>query len=206
MENFKENKAVEKSKYNKNLKEEINPLIQDLKITEIMINKYNERIDYKNPHIDPCLEIILLLTKYLLNIISCFQLGSSASETYENNKTKMLQLLDFISYELKRLRNKYEDLNESYFNYDEEFILLTNIKKIYELEEIKQSLIAEGYLKLLDSYVRKLNRFLLFCREMLFKVEINDIKKLKKMVKIFSFFLIFLFLKNFYFFYFNVCI
>jgi len=206
MENFKENKAVEKSKYNKNLKEEINPLIQDLKITENMINKYNERIDYKNPHIDPCLEIILLLTKYLLNIISCFQLGSSASETYETNKTKMLQLLDFISYELKRLRNKYEDLNESYFNYDEEFILLTNIKKIYELEEIKQSLIAEGYLKLLDSYVRKLNRFLLFCREMLFKVEINDIKKLKKMVKKFSFFLIFLFLKNFYFFYFNVCI
>lgn len=188
MENYIENKAAELLLPNKNLKEEINPLIHNLQITENIINKYNDRIDYKNPHIDPCLEIILLLTKYLISIISCFNTSNLDPDTYENNKTKMLRLYDFTTFEFKRLRNKYEDLNESYFNYDEEFILLTNIKKIFELEEIKQSLIAEGYLKLLDSYLRKLNSFLLFCREALFKVEPKDIKKLKKMVNKFPIF------------------
>lgn len=189
MENFIEIKAAEIFTPAKNLKEEIIPLTHNLQTTENIINKYNERIEYKNPHIDPCLEIILLLTKYLLNIIACLNLSNFPSEAYESNKTKMLRLLDFISYEFKRLRNKYEDLNESYFNFDEEFILLTNIKKIFELEEIKQSLIAEGYLKCLDLYIRKLNSFLLFCRETLFKVEQKDIKKLNKMVtNVFIFF------------------
>jgi len=189
MENLIEVKAAEILAPNKSLKEELNPLIINLQKTENIINKYNERIDYKNPHIDPCFEIILLLTKYLLNIISCFNMGKVATEAFENNKSRMLRLHDFVSYEFKRLRNKYEDLNESYFNYDEEFILLINIKKIFELEEIKQSLVAEGYVKLLDSYVRRLNRFLISCREALFKVELKEIKTCKKMVKeIFQYF------------------
>ena len=199
MENFIENKGAEKYITNKNIKEEINPLIQNLQTSENIINKYNERIEFKNPHIDPCFEIILLLTKYLINIISCFINSGNSVEIYENNKTKMLRLYDFICYDFKRLRNKYEDLNENYFNYDEEFILLTNIKKIFELEEIKQSLIAEGYLKLLQNYIKKLNNFLQFCRDELFEVSVKDIKKMKKLVRIKNIKILFMLLSFFKF-------
>jgi len=180
-----ENKGKEKYISSYNIKDEINPLIQNLQITENIINKYNSRIDFKNPHIDPCFDIMLFLTKYLISIVSCLNYGETI-EIYENNKTKMLRLYDFICYEFKRLRNKYEDFNENYFNYDEEFIFLTNIKKIFELEELKQSLIAENFIKFLNINIINMNKFLQQCREEQFKVNSKGIKKLKKLVNFFS--------------------
>ncbi len=179
MENF------EKISIKRNINDEIDTLFKNLNISENIINKYNERIDYKNPHIDPFLEIILLLTKYLINIISCLNVESELENVYENNKTKMLRLYDFISYEFKRLRNKYEDLNDNYFNYDEEYIFLLNIKRIYELEEIKESQISDGYLNLFNNYLIKFNDYLHFFQEKLFQISPREMKKLKKLVYFF---------------------
>lgn len=178
MENCIEIKQAEKLSSLRILKEDIKLIIQKLQATEFIIRNYNERIEFKNPHVDPSFEIILLLLKYLNNIFCCFLIKNP----YENNKTLMLRLYDFVTYDFKRLRNKYEDLNESYFNYDEEYILLSNIKKIYDLEDIKPSSVSEGYLKLMEFYNNKLNDELLKLRNDLFKITNIELKKFKKLV------------------------
>lgn len=140
-----------------------NNFLEDLEICMDEIQKiskvlsvYDTNVALKNFHFEIEFEMTKLNLKFLEGILSCFE--DYKYENSEKHTVKMLKLYDFILYEFKRLRSKYEEMNEFYFNLDEENKYISNIKNFMELEELKPTKIGCLYLRLLNYYLSKIHK------------------------------------------------
>ncbi len=123
-----------------------------MKIFEV----YDTNASSKNYDLEMEFELTKLNLGFLESILSCFM--NYKQEVTEPHKIKMLKLFDFILYELKRLRNKFEEVSDFYFSIDEENKYIRNIKNFMDTEELKPTKLGCLYLRLLNHYLRKLNK------------------------------------------------
>jgi hypothetical protein len=126
-------------------------------ITKIL-GDYHENEFNKNFDLEIEFEILKLNGRYLENILSCF--SDYKSDEKDANLIKLLKLMDFVSYEFKRLRIKYEEISEFYFSLDQENKYVNNIKRFMEADSFKPSKIGFWFLKLLNHYLKKIEKYL----------------------------------------------
>jgi hypothetical protein len=182
---------MEDSSQSKVLKHNLtNIFIEELEQSLQLNEKINDTLSFyynneqlKNFYIEIEFELVKLNLKYLSSILSCF-IEYKTTDT-ENHQIKMLKLYDFTVYEFKRLRNKYEDLNEFYFSLDEECKYIRNIKTFMESEILKPSRAGYLYIKMLNYYLKKFCKRIIVIRDREFKAVKEEIDKFSFLVKIY---------------------
>lgn len=160
------------------------------KISEIL-TEYDKNIEIKNFHLEIEFDMTKLNLKYLEKILGCF-MGFKSNQC-ESHKFKLMKLYDFTLYEFKRLRNKYEEINEIYYSLDEEQKFMINIKSFLDCNSLVPTKIGYLYIKLLNHYFKKILKYLLHFNKINFKMSEQEKDKF-----IFSvyFFLIFIRIKK----------
>ena len=143
-------------------------------ITKI-IGKYNEKEVFKNFDLEIEFELIKLNLKYLENILCCFV--DFKSEEKETHLIKMFKLNDYILYEFKRLRIKYEEIAEFYFSIDQENKYVNNLRKFMETCTLKPTKIGLWFNKLLNHYLKKIEKILNSLSQKEFKATTKEKKK-----------------------------
>lgn len=136
---------------------------------------YDLNMQLKNFHLEIEFDLIKLNLRYLESILSCFE--GYKNDYMESLKVKMLKLFDFILHEFKRLRNKYEEMNEFYFGLDEENKYIINIKKFMKVDELKPTKIGCLYLRLLNHYLKKISKKLKSFNEKEYKISKGEKEK-----------------------------
>jgi hypothetical protein len=106
---------------------EINNITNMIKKIDSFFAIYDMNGDHKNIYLEKEFELAKLNIKYLDNILSAL----SGNIT----QIQMLKLYDYIIYQFKRLRIKYEEMETDYFSLDEENKYITNIKMLLEKKE-----------------------------------------------------------------------
>lgn len=147
---------------------DISKLIEILEI-------YDSNIEMKNFEIEIEFDLVMLNAKFLQNILSSYK--NVTTERMDPLKIRMMKLYDFIIYEFKRLRNKYEDINDYYFNIDEENKYITNINLIKEAIELKPTKMGCLYVRLLNYYIQKISIKLSQLKSQNFKIKNNQKEK-----------------------------
>src|SRR5690349_2403663 len=115
-----------------NFLEELEITFEQNSLISKFMNLYDLNMSIQNVHLEMEFELTKINMKYLVSILNCF-----THDNIENHKIKMLKLLDFILYEFKRLRIKYEEMTEFYFSLDEENKYIRNIKNLLLTDELK---------------------------------------------------------------------
>jgi hypothetical protein len=145
-----------------------------------ILDIYNSNVSIKNYDMEVEFELIKLNLKFMANFLGCFL--NYKQEIVESHKIKMLKLFDFTVYELRRLRKKFEEVSDVYFNIDEENKYIRNIKSLMETEELKPTKLGCLYLRLLNHYLKKINKRLkLFSEKDFF---INNEEKEKFLISV----------------------
>lgn len=127
---------------------------------------YEANLNFWNFQLEMHFEMTKVNIKFLESVLS--------SLNGEASKSKMLKLYDFISYEFKRLRSKYEEMNETLFNIDEENKYVINIKSLMTKSEIIPSKLACCYLRLVQYYLNKIDKRLKSFQINDFQIEEED--------------------------------
>jgi hypothetical protein len=136
-----DNNESSENQYITQYNEEIDNIIDIIRKIGSFFSVYDQKTDYKNIYLEKEFELTRLNLKYLDTILSCLF----------NNLTqiKMLKLYDYIIYEFKRLRIKYEEMDTDYFTLDEEIKYISNIKMfIGNKEKIQFGKIGYLFLKM----------------------------------------------------------
>ena len=127
-------------------------------ITKILAD-YDENEFNKNFDLEIEFDLLKLNARYLENILFCFTVNKA--EDKESNTIKLLKLMDFVLYEFKRLRIKYEEISEFYFSLDQENKIVNNIKRFMEKDSfIHPRKFCLWLLKLLSHHLKKLEKIL----------------------------------------------
>jgi hypothetical protein len=111
---------------------------------------YDNNMNFRNFQLEMHLELTKINCKFLEYVLT--------SLTGEGQKIKMLKCYDFISYEFKRLRKKYEEMNEMLFTVDEENKYVLIIKSFMINEDIKPSKLGCCFLRLIHYYLEKIDK------------------------------------------------
>ena len=111
---------------------------------------YDSNFNFRNFQLEMHLELTRIDAKFFEAVLG--------SLTGGGHKMKMLKFYDFISYDFKRLRTKYEEMNESFFDIDEENKYVVNIRSIMLREHIKPSKLGCCYLRLVNYYLKKIDK------------------------------------------------
>jgi hypothetical protein len=111
---------------------------------------YEENMNFRNFQLEMHFELTRINCKFLECVLSGL-IG-------EGQKIKMLKCYDFISYEFKRLRNKYEEMSEMLFTVDEENKYVLTIKSLMINDDIKPSKLGCCFLRLVNYYLKKIDK------------------------------------------------
>jgi hypothetical protein len=147
------------------IQNDISKLIEILEI-------YDSNFEMKNYEIEIEFDLLMLNAKFLQIILSSYH-----SERIEPLKIRMMKLYDYVIYEFKRLRNKYEDINDYSFSIDEENKYITNINLIKEAVDLKPTKMGCLYVRLLNYYVQKISIKLSLLKSQNFKIKNNQKEK-----------------------------
>jgi hypothetical protein len=112
------------SDMSKHVYEELDLLLNLIRKIATLVTLYDNKNDISYFYIEMENELLKINLKYLDSIINCF--------TERSGNKNLLKLYDFIVYEFKRLRSKYEEMDVHYFSLDEESRYVANIKLFIE--------------------------------------------------------------------------
>jgi hypothetical protein len=153
--------------------EEIENIMIIVRKIGTFLSLYDTKLEYKTFFLEMEFELTKLNLKYIDTIISCTQ-----NETFN---IKLLKLYDFIIYEFKRLRSKYEEMNTNYFSLDEESKYIENIRNIIDKPVIKFSKMGYLFLRLNSNNLAKMYETLNHIAGRNFKLS-EDIEYYKRIV------------------------
>jgi hypothetical protein len=151
-------------------------------ITKILAD-YKENEFNKNFDLEIEFDLLKLNSRYLENILSCFAVNKA--EDKEANTIKLLKLMDFVLYEFKRLRIKYEEISEFYFSLDQENKFVNNIKRFMEKDSlIHPRKFGLWLLKLLNHYLKRIEKILNSLCHKNFRATNKEKQKFQLLVKL----------------------
>jgi hypothetical protein len=171
-----DNNSLSENQYVSQYIEEIDNIMSIIRKIGSFFSLYDGKTEYKNIYLEKEFQLTKLNLKYLDTIIS----GILGNMT----QIKMLKLYDYIIYEFKRLRIKYEEMDTDYFTLDEENKYITNIKIFLDnKEKIHFGKIGYLYLKMNLNNLSRMYELLVFISGKNFKI--NDYtEEYKKSVNI----------------------